>query len=161
MKKLIFLFLCNLILHSIYGQNTEDTSRIAKNTVHLELLGNAGIYSFNYDRILLSKNTFKISGRIGLSLVFLQAGTCPIEFSFLFGKKNNLEIGLGYTFFVDSNSNKNIIRNSPCVFNLGYRFQKPNGGFFFKTGLVLFIFEPKIYSSKNMLSMGLAFGYTF
>jgi hypothetical protein len=159
MRKILFLFLCNLILFSIYGQNTKDTSRIAKNTLHLELLGNAGVSSFNYDRILLSKNKFKISGRIGISLDFLENGSYPIEFNFLFGKKNNLETGIGYTFIVYSI--EDIIHDSPFVYSLGYRFQKPNGGFFFKTALVLFIHEPKMYSKKNALSMGLAFGYTF
>ena len=52
--------------------------------------------------------------------------------SMLSGKrKNHLEAGIGGTLYTEFNSDQKLL---PAL-NIGYRFQKPMGGFVFRTGM--------------------------
>lgn len=129
----------------------------AKNTVFVELGGNGGLISINYDRIFHQNGKFKFAGRAGFSYFKQSSGNkgsnippywsplLPLEVTALWGRsRHHLELGVGVTFF----SSRNLIFNpeGPEFFErdigldmiipirLGYRYQKPEGGFFFRVG---------------------------
>jgi len=170
----ILLLFVTSLFNQTFGQATKDSTSISKNTIYLELLGNGGIYSFNYDRIILTKKLFKISGSIGISYIppfvrYNHTLTYPIEINFLYGKKNYFELGIGYTpvfnLYKEDIFKIYDIYSYP-VLRIGYRFQKPNGGFFFRTGLLLYFVKNEFitdYSnySNNKTWISLGFGYTF
>jgi len=174
---LILLFL--LLVNILSAQNKTDSvnNNIAKNTVYFELLGNGGIYSLNYDRIILSKNKIKCSYNAGISYGGLFIGSniellgwslvVPCGINFLYGKTNSLELGTGPIFTFNVN-NKNHYGSSILfhVINLNYRFQKKTGGFFFKTGagLIVKLLEYKnewlINTQEGTIVINLGIGYT-
>jgi hypothetical protein len=169
----ILLLCVTSLFNQTFGQATKDSTSISKNTVYLELLGNGGIYSFNYDRIILTKKLFKISGSIGISYIppsvrYNHTFTYPAEINFLYGKRNYLELGIGYTL-VFNLYKEDIFKiydiYSYPVLRISYRLQKPNGGFFFTTGLLFYFAKNEFitdYSnySNNKTWIGLGFGYT-
>jgi hypothetical protein len=117
---------------------------VRRNTFFLELGGNAWFYSLNYDRILLDRDKWKLSGRVGAMYVpsFRAVDRhmvgVPLEISYLRGRDRHfLEMGLGVTATYDTYPLSDTrIRELAVmgVARIGYRYQKPEGGFFFKTG---------------------------
>ncbi len=117
---------------------------IRRNTFFVELGGNAVSYSVNYDRILLARDKWKLSGRVGaLYLPLFQVSNrlmvgAPLEVSYLRGRgKHFLEIGLGGTVTYDTYPLSDTrVRDLAVmgVFRVGYRHQKPEGGLFYKVG---------------------------
>src|SRR6476659_1409442 len=98
----VFSAIFCLISFSIHAQNLQVP--VKKNTVFMELLGKGTKYSLNYDRILKSKEKWKLAGRIGGSYnnsfdVFNeQLISLPLELSYLRGRDRHfLEIGVGAT----------------------------------------------------------------
>jgi len=131
-----------------------------ENGVYLELGGNAGIYSVNYERYFL-KNTIKLAGRIGISLIseglIIDAEVNKgLEFLMPFGVNglyaivgsHHIEAGVGATFYTHkvyaiethaSNLNlqpleASLVRKNELWpnFTLGYRRQKSDGGFVYR-----------------------------
>lgn len=131
-----------------------------ENGVYLELGGNAGIYSINYERFF-KLDKFKVSGRLGLGLVsegmilkpedkkgldlLIPFGTNVVYN--IFGR-HNVEFGLGATFhtykvYAIETSSDNInqqpvqpelVRNNDFWpnFTIGYRFQKEDNGMYYR-----------------------------
>lgn len=150
----------------------------SRNTIFFEFFGNAFPYSLNYERLFKLKEKNKIALRTGFHYsdnLFKndqRIYSIPLEASWLhpISKKNNyLELGLGliysHDFFKDINHVDHYFFTS---FRMGYRYQKRNGGFFFKAGFTplyqLFVInpEPKYIDYKKWWPIGgLAFGYTF
>ena len=148
-----------------------------KNTIFFEGAGNSVLYSLNYDRLIKTSNIFMTSARIGVhySNDFNNNNrkiiAIPFELSklYLFHKTGNfIEFGSGITYI-----NENIVSLNHTVnvlvvaLRIGYRLQKPKGGFFFKVGLTpLYDFYawnrlPKVNYNTLYLSFGLGIGYTF
>ncbi len=134
----------------------------ARQAVFLELGGNGVFLSVNYDRIVYQRSAFKVSLRAGFGLlrdaVYSYSNTLagqnyakpllPLEVNGMFGKrKGHLELGLGYTPYLDKRNDTyqdgqgsyvDNIRwrlNSLVFARLGYRYQKPEGGFFFRVAI--------------------------
>lgn len=130
----------------------------AKNSVYVELLGNAGLYSVNYGRIFHQHNRLKISGSAGFSYFRQSRGgqsfgisdywtpMLPIEITAFWGKsRHHLEAGTGISFYSSqrltynpdyppTNFQEDISLEAVLPLRLGYRYQKPEGGFFFRVG---------------------------
>ena len=164
MKSLSQKFLLSTIIVFLIGfQNytfAQEEAEVftAKNSLYVELLGNAGFYSVNYGRILHQHNRLKISGSAGLSYFRQSSGArsigisdywtpmLPIEITAFWGKsRHHLEVGTGISFyssqrltynpdFPPSNFQKDISLEAVLPLRLGYRYQKPEGGFFFRLG---------------------------
>jgi hypothetical protein len=130
---------------------TEPDKFTAKNAVYLQLGGNAGLYSFNYGRIIYQKGKFKLNTSAGFSMIPRRLNSktswlpaVPLEISALYGRSNHhLELGFGVTPFLDRTlafnsqtleTNDKVVFRAAMPFRLGYRFQKPEGGFFFRVG---------------------------
>lgn len=150
---LLILSCLILVSFSISAQDNNEKPIKANRAVYLELAGNGVIYSINYDKIFHQKGTFKSSYRVGISLyprnydrvyanVYL-----PVEINGMYGKRNgHFEFGLGvtpsyinYGTFDLNNFDREVLDYSGlglAVFGrLGYRYQKPDGGFFFRVGI--------------------------
>lgn len=126
----------------------------AKNSVFVETLWPSFSYSLNYGRIFYQIGKLKLSARAGFSLLYNSrteptssywAPFIPFELTGFWGKsKHHLELGLGFfairnrRYFFDEDFPNNI-REEPywgktLVPRIGYRYQKPEGGFFIAGG---------------------------
>ena len=175
MKQFLTTILFAFIMNSLVAQN--DPEPFKRNTLFIELGGNSPFYSLNYDRIIVNKINWKLAARIGAMYLYDNRSylesirnknySIPLELSFLKGKNNhNLEIGIGATAFFKEyvETTRDNFLSLASFGRIGYRYQKNNGGIFFKVG-----FTPIIQFKKNMDSInpkyvypwaGLAIGYT-
>lgn len=150
----------------------DSTASIAKNVVFFELFGNGGLYSLNYERLFPFKHNFAITTRIGGSLLsqnykaysggIREYGhrAVPVSVSVLYGKRNKLELGAGYTPDFVINQGNLYDFNNYLVGMLGYRYQKPSKGFFFKCGM-LYSKNVDMYMYQSIISTYVSFGLTF
>ncbi|MCX2740232.1 hypothetical protein [Pontibacter anaerobius] len=150
-----------------------------RNSFFLELGGNGGFYSLNYDRILMASGGWSLAGRMGAMYYGTDSGgmeagrsvwlAAPLEVSWLRGRRNHrLELGLGVTplyqeYPEEGSSQEKELRLLP-VGRVGYRFQRAEGGMFYKAG-----FTPMAQFNHEEASLGrgvflpwfgLAVGYT-
>jgi hypothetical protein len=173
MKKTILIILfASISFISIFAQENIENKKTAKNTIFLELLGNSIWYSLNYDRIVFSEKSFKISGRIGASYMppsihFMaheydfKTFSYPLQVCFIYGKKHHIEIGTGYTFIFDEYKDDIFkIYNTPNKYtiSLGYRYQIQEGGIFVKVNILKFF---PVKKSEIPFWLGFGLGYTF
>lgn len=146
----------------------EAQPTLARNSVYVELLGNALLYSVNYDRLL----TPNLAGRVGLMFVTAEddegdSGTVaivPVMGSWLWGDGNShFETGIGLAVAtasfdideldVDESGGGTGVYGTGV---LGYRYQRPGGGFLFRVGLT-----PVFTTNDFAPWFGLSFGYSF
>ena len=180
LKSLIYSLLFILSFSTGLKAQKEAEPITARNAVYLELGGNGAYYSFNYERILHQKGAFKLAARAGVSVVPVNIqsqrymGTLvPLEVTALYGRsKHHLEAGAGVSPYLFPYSDYNSWEQEydgykPGViipFRLGYRYQKPEGGFFFRVGYTPFVEHIRrlIYQvSFNWLHGGISFGKSF
>jgi len=180
----VFSAIFSLVGLSVHAQTIQKS--VKKNTVFLELLGNGGYYSLNYDRILKSEEKWKLAGRVGGSYynsfdVFNEHSvSMPLELSYLRGHDRHfLEIEIGatpvywtYDFDYGPGEEKFKVANFDVMVlpRIGYRYQKPEGGLFFKVGFTPFS-NIKLYTNWPVYPVGhtytfplwggVAMGYTF
>jgi hypothetical protein len=175
------LFAAFLLLAATASFAQQPTGKsVQRNTFFLELGGNAMYYSLNYDRILLSRDKWKLSGRVGAMYQPLfqvsnrQMVGVPLEISYLRGRnKHFLEIGLGVTATYDTYPLSDMrIRDLAMmgVARVGYRHQKPEGGLFYKVGftpMAGLVYDLRYRNRGTNLNsafayplVGLAVGYT-
>jgi len=139
-------------------ENPRDYSKFpAMNSNYIELLGNAGLYSLNFDRVVLYRKKFKISGRVGANIWPVgynleQAYVVENNYIF-FDSPHHFEVGPGLTLQRKYNPVCSDTSQYPKyswesvwfgMFRLGYRYQKEEEGFFFRFGLT-----PILYRKYN------------
>lgn len=166
--KSIFLSICFVSLfNECFSQDLPKT----KNAFYLELFGNGGLYSINYERNIYRN----IYGRIGFGtwqmVDFLppdpentgRITTVPLMVSYLSGSKmHHFEIGGGFLF----GNEKDQMESSP-IFNLagyiGYRIQSlTSRGFLVRIGLAPSVsLNETNYPDRTSISPGLSIGYHF
>ena len=165
------------------GIKNDSTSQTieSKNSVYAELLGNAAGLSINYDRILLRKKNISLSLSVGAGMVpsnlingalnngfktnYLVYGI-PVSTNLFWGRRNShLETGIGLTYqqgMFGLGADK-YSQTLFAVARFGYRYQRENGGFFWKIGLTPFFAIAdfgEIESIPIFPLAGVAFGYT-
>lgn len=164
------------------GQNRKDSIPISKNTLYAEFFGNCIYGSINYDRIVMHKNKNKVSLRFGFlpypKVTSLASAT--FEVSYINGIKHNLEYSIGVSYFhvlsmeaQYNNTDYQATGNLYLFPHFGYRFQKPEGGFFLRIGIGANIKVAELYQytpSKHDKTFpqvnshvwfGIGIGYTF
>lgn len=135
----------------------EKEARSAKNSVYIEGLGSGLFYSLNYERMILDD----ISVRVGMSFIkqsvpgeslyddaTIKIKIFPITASYLGigNRTHSLELGVGpgivnvkgsgsASGFSSSGSGTSVVINTL----VGYRIQRPAGGFQFRIGVNGFI----------------------
>lgn len=141
-----------------FGQNKAETFT-AKNGVYIELGGSSGLYAFNYSKIFHQKGKLKLNMSVGFSMVPRELNsktawlpTIPLEITALYGKSNHhLEMGFGLASYLASTSyfdsetlevNDKVVFGAAIPFRVGYRYQKPEGGFFFRVAYTPFFNVP-------------------
>lgn len=155
----IVLFIVLLFSDLTFAQRRQDVVKLARHSLYFELFGNGGWYSFNYDNLIFSKNGFKMSARVGLSYYLpftynnLTAVSAPVELNFFYGRKSNVEIGLGCTSLLS-----NGFYLTPMI-RVGYRYQDPDGGIFIRAGILFVLLnnnfsEQFTFQSVDRYSMG-------
>ncbi|GMQ30301.1 hypothetical protein [Algoriphagus confluentis] len=185
MTKLIQIFLLILIFIPSYLFAQEDSFQgDPKNSVFLEIGGNAGQYAFNYGRTFHQNGNVKLIGSLGFSFWAdpIEGSTIwkpalPVELVALVGKKrHHLELGVGFTSFIESQIDSEFTAGgivqtegdsffaALIPFRIGYRYQKPNKGFFFRIGYTPFFSIPtKMDESWDFQAIhaGIGLGYNF
>lgn len=141
----------------------QEGAPLPKNSLYLELGGNALAYSINYDRIV--GDVFSVRAGIGFFSTDLDEGGSssiagiPIMANYLLGSGNSrLELGAGILIVTGSFDVAGASDSGAGVAGTGtfaYRFQKPEGGVFFKAG-----FTPIIAGGSFIPWFGVSIGYT-
>jgi hypothetical protein len=152
-----------------------EKGRSAKNLVYLELLGNGGLYSVNYERML----TDDLSARLGFSYLTFGASasngsdtssvrgtlvTAPVLVNYTVGGENHrAEFGAGATLvYMSASANGSGVSESGegvaalATGVIGYRYSPKHGGFVFRAG-----FTPLAGKGGFMPWGGMSFGGTF
>ncbi|HEU4558620.1 MAG TPA: hypothetical protein VFS20_12255 [Longimicrobium sp.] len=144
---------------------TTAAGPVARNTFFVELLGNAAIYSLNYERFFTPQLGIRVGGSFlrGETEDGTEAsvGFFPVMATYLLGEGNShFETGLGIGIVtasadieeVDDFSGSDVYGTA----TLGYRYQKPTGGVLFRVG-----FTP-VYADGNLIPwIGASVGYAF
>lgn len=149
----------------------------AKTTIYVELLGNGFLYSINAERLVkqLSDNA-TLGVRIGIGGtkpindrafifndddVLLDKFVIPLEVFVLAGKRNSkFDFGVGIGPGTNPTDSFTTSFTLDWFTNIGYRFQKPDGGFVFKTALLVQDFN--IYGLGGISPfVKLGFGYAW
>lgn len=177
MKKGIHLVI--LLVFSGFGIQAQND--FAKNGLYLELIGNGGLYSINYERFLASDFSVRVgfgsySSETWWDSLWSNEETTitavPILGNFFYGNGNNrLELGAGVLLGTQKVKNSWVEERNgtSTIFNLtavvGYRYQNPTGGFIFRAGVTPFIAlkggEDAFPGEGLTLSGGLSVGYAF
>lgn len=146
----------------------------AKNAGFIELGGNAGLYSLNFDRIYYYKEKLKLSARVGFAPhfngIYIEQEYVLENNFILFKNPHHLELGLGATLQrrynekpkqTDSYFWENIWFS---VWRCGYRYQKQDDGFFFRAGLTPVVMSNDaegFHSDYFQFWAGVSFGISF
>lgn len=151
-----------------YGQEV----RIARNSFYAQLSSQASPYSLNYDRVFHYGKKLSYSFRVGFA-VNKNDVSAPVGISAFTGNGNHhLEFGIAaipYVYIFEASSDKGKESDLYLYFipNVGYRYQKPEGGLFFKVNAGPAIFcdppsdnfwkmDPKLHAYGS-LSLGFSF----
>ncbi len=116
-----------------------------KNAAFVEIGGNGGLYSLNFERIYLYQEKFKMSGRIGFAInphgVYVEQSYVLEQNFILLKNPHHIEFGLGLTIQNQYNENCKIAGDylwekiTYSTLRCGYRYQKQDDGFFLKAAL--------------------------
>jgi hypothetical protein len=186
----LFVFSQNKLLAQVEKETkTKKSAEIftAKNSIYGELLGTSYGYAINYGFIFHQKEKLKFSTSAGFSLRY-RKGSEPIfsgylipafstEITALWGKsKGHLEFGTGFVvnrnkqFIFDEDFPRNIRERQywgkTIVPRIGYRFQKPDGGLFFRAAYTPWIKFNNIEGDGEKVKflpfgIGLSLGWSF
>lgn len=179
--KIIFVLILifPVSLHCLAQSEAETFT--ARNALYVEFGGNSGRYAVNYGRIIHQKEKLKLNVSAGFSM--WRHGTrrsdywlpvVPMEILAFWGRSNHhLEIGTGVTSILEpspttdpvtSEIDDQIVYSAAVIFRVGYRYQKPEGGFFFRAGYTpYFYFAGKADGNPTFQSIlgGASFGWSF
>jgi hypothetical protein len=169
----LFLTLSTATNFRVFAQQPD----FAKNICHLEFLGTADIYAFNYERVIRFNQTI----RVGMSFLpenWYNGGSSekkflnfPVSYQYLIGKSSHklaVSGGLLATFMLN--------KNAPTQFKLnpnigaGYRYQRSKQGLF--VGCMFYVSPPLflsadrddliLFTGKNyLLTPGVSLGWIF
>lgn len=149
MKSLtLLLILLFLLINTTHAQNAEQTT-MGKTNLYLDAgFHLAGQASINIENQIYTGEKVTWYGRFGLGamgIIMVNGGPGGLAgFTMLTGKNNNhFEINAGgFIYYGDRG-----VAAFPLI-DLGYRFQKPEGGFIFK-------------AKGGLLGIGIGLGYAF
>ncbi len=155
----VFTLISLTVSISTFAQSEIETFT-AKKAVYLEVGGSSGIYAINYSKIFHQKGKLKLNSSAGFSMwrnkmndfKTIWLPVVPLEVSALYGKSNHyLELGFGFTTFLDRTLDfdsetleleDKVVFGAAIPLRIGYRYQKPEGGFFFRVGYTPFFTLP-------------------
>jgi len=126
------------------------------------MLGNAGLYSVNYDRVfVIIAERHRVGARLGFSLMPIDTLNTrlplvfPFTVNYLYGAQRRLEIGAGIAARIVFNSGWDPAASVHFAATLGYRLQRFDNDFVFRIG-----FTPLFYG-RFLPWIGLSLGRAF
>lgn len=175
MLRSIYITLILLVFISfnnfLFSQEKKPISK-SNNTIYIEGATEIVHYSLNYDRIFSHNKSLNWSFRIGFSLTE-DIIALPFGINFLTGNNNShAEFSLNIVPFIEKYqkiAGKNDLSDKKAVIapSVGYRYQKPIGGIFFKiTAQPTLYLDPPSNDFWNMdvkflTSLTCAIGFSF
>lgn len=154
-----FLFFTSIIfllcLHIEAFAQEEAETFTAKNSIFVDLGANPLQYAVNYGRIIHQNKKLKIAASVGFSMRYRQPSepihsgylipVFPAEIAAFLGKdKHHFEFGAGFftilnrRFLLDPDQAGELQEKTYwdrfVMARIGYRYQKPDGGFFYRIG---------------------------
>jgi len=153
-----------------------EAAHVSRNAVFFEMLGNGGLYSFNYERMLNDSLGLRVGYASWSSPVFWEGSppdqyvTLPVSVSYLLGRGDRkLELGGGITFGEGTLDRSSDLRRDFTFRSLtaivGYRSQPPGRGYLFRVGATPFYSlddgEEAYPDPGWTFSVGVSFGYRF
>jgi len=162
MRKFLFTVFVLLTTTIIFTQATEQQDMIAveniQHSVFLEFLGNTSPLPCNitYDCSFRIAKKHKIA--LGLGISYFNGTFISPQINYLYGKKHHLELGVGTNLGLWTDTWR-VLNFMPT--RIGYRYQRNNGGFFWKIAFVPHFAIRETEISPIIPSAGVAFGYTF
>lgn len=132
-----------------FGQSQKDSlhkaARFEKNGVFVEILGNGGVYSLNYERrIKIGKHYLCPSIGYSYLLPLFNSTNGRLLFVTGMGKKNKFEIGPGIIRLYEPEGDVDV---ALCL-NIGIRNENKNG-FFFRVNALVFGVAETVYDSRT------------
>ncbi len=177
----ILLFLSFCLFQSLQAQklSVESSKLIGiyrdkrfsyKNNIQFEVLGQGGLYSFNYERVLLNGTLLKSTLDAGIAfyppVLDMPNFLTPITLNEIVSLgKHHAEIGLGCVLAFDvfnPAEGEADLREFNLLYTgrIGYRFQKPKGKYLLRLGFTPVFYLP--FSDDDKLPWGgISFGYCF
>ncbi len=161
MKCISLLVLLLFPAVSLFSQSVELNSQVfqKRNSINLEIGGYTAIGAVFYERVLINSPKFKTVGQIGYGVIGWPVGIHGL----ISRNKHHFEFGGAVTFpsniIVDSDAS-----NSYITGRLGYRFQKPDGKFIFRAGLMPVVLGADKENGPTLILWvwpGLSFGRVF
>jgi hypothetical protein len=157
------------------GQNISEltTLTVRKNTVYGEILGSSfSFYNISYDRIIYHKENDKVSLAIGTQYQPTSyfggndwMTSISPQINYLRGIKHHLELGVGFFYLASISEFQYTDGVWGMPLRIGYRYQKPEGGLFFKIAYTPSILDQRILDREKtsflFLWGGMALGWTF
>lgn len=161
-----YLILCVILSLYPFGANMA-INKSKPNGVHLELFGQGAFYSIAFERYLISKQNYSLSGQVGCSYNFNISSVrdffLPITLNIQIpNNTHNLECGIGVIGFYNTIPEKKFIESGAHITGrIGYRFSPTNSSWNIRIGFtpVLDLTFPK--SPKLEPWGGLSVGYMF
>lgn len=143
MRQILLLSILLSLTNFFRAQEKQTNFPIEKNTIYAEAFGQGLCWSMNYDRLLNTDKKVFNSFTVGVVYVpkQIQFGDgsyfgVPVSYNWLFGKKSHhLELGVGITGLASKSDYGSTTINNFYTYltpKIGYRFQRPQGGFFLK-----------------------------
>jgi hypothetical protein len=140
----------------------QDSVHYSKSNLFVEL-GGAGFFSGNFERLFSIRKSFTVSGRLGLGVYPSQigifggpsksSGIAPLTLSMIYGNRFAIESGyglsVGWDNAEDAYGNKGPLKWFTGI--LGFRYQKPGGGFLFRLDYTPWIRYPEICLDTNCI----------
>lgn len=156
-QKPLFSFIIIFLLCSQLDAIAQEEAKTfsAKNSIFVELGANPLQYAVNYGRIIHQNNKLKIAASVGFSLRYRQPSepihsgylipVIPAEITAFLGRdKHHFEFGAGFftilnrKFLLDPDQAGELQEKTYwdrfVMARIGYRYQKPEGGFFYRVG---------------------------
>lgn len=169
----LFIFTVLSFTFTTFAQ-TEASSK-AKNSIYIDLLGTGGWYSLNYERLVFSHGKLDLGVSSGLSLNHFKDFernlnpdfTLPFSLNAIYGTNHHVEAGIGTTLAsvvrADEDYYAKRYFNINMSLTLGYRYQKPTGGFLFRAAYtpLIPVYRQTSKSDRFKSWISLSFGYTF
>ncbi|MDX8341345.1 hypothetical protein SLH46_19255 [Draconibacterium sp. IB214405] len=179
---ILFLALFNLLITGSAQGQDEHLNELKKNSVYYEFLGTgATLFSLHYEKNIkqFEKSSLNLDLGVGydppLHIDMNPSYAFPLSLNWTSGIKNkHFELGIGLTY--NSGVSQQIATGGKTKsmdalwtsFRIGYKYQKPEGGLYFRAGLTPLLRVKKFTSidhddffDKFLPFFGIGVGLTF
>ncbi|MFM2326654.1 MAG: hypothetical protein RIR31_856 [Bacteroidota bacterium] len=144
-KTLLFfeVIVLSIFINTLYAQPAINTT--ARNTIYADFASKGALYSLNYDRVFSHGATFTKSYRAGFCILN-NAVALPLGINFFTGQNTgHLELSITLVPYIEKyqslfKSGNLADKKMYIIPGIGYRYQKPEGGFFFKVAVAPLIY---------------------